>query len=87
MDQIIFNPRWKEELEAISDEGILVFELTMGEKHVYFPDQYQWEDTVPDWAKEKWDLYLKACSNWCNQNRIPITIIGDAHVYEERSSR
>ena len=84
MEQIIFNPRWKEELEAISDEGILIFELTMGKMHVYFPDENCWGNSVPGWATEKWELYLKACSNWCMQQNIPISIISDAHVYEEK---
>ncbi|MEP7165902.1 MAG: hypothetical protein ABI741_14465 [Ferruginibacter sp.] len=85
MEQIIFNPRWREELEAISDEGILIFELTVGKMHVYFPDEGRWRISVPDWAKEKWDIYLKACSSWCKQNMISLSIVSDAHVYEEKA--
>ena len=84
MGEIIFNQRWKEELEAIGDEGKLVFELTIGKLHVYSPSEARWLATLPAWAKDKWQLYLKACTNWCKQNRILISIVGDAHVYEEK---
>ena len=39
MNQIKFNPRWKEELVAVSDEGVLILEIAMGTLHVYFPDE------------------------------------------------
>lgn len=86
MNKIRFNPRWKEELEAVSNEGILIFELAMGKLHVYFPDQTRWVACVPGWAKEKWQFYLEACAQWCKQNKIPISIVNDAHVYEEKIS-
>jgi hypothetical protein len=82
MNEIIFKQRWREELEAISNEGKLVFELTIGQFHVYFPDEARWLATVPAWAKEKWPVYLAACTNWCKQNKIPISIVEDANVYE-----
>ncbi|MBS1598168.1 MAG: hypothetical protein JST75_08070 [Bacteroidetes bacterium] len=84
MAEIQFNIRWKEELEAISDEGKLIFEITMGTLHVYFPNSKRWEVVVPGWAKEKWEIYLLACRNWCFQNRIPFTIVDDAFVHEEK---
>jgi RimJ/RimL family protein N-acetyltransferase len=52
MNQIKFNPRWKEELVTVSDEGILIFELSMGTLHVYFPDEEKWLASVPDWLKK-----------------------------------
>jgi hypothetical protein len=84
MYNISFNPRWREELVATSNEGTLVFELTMGKYHVYFPDKSKWVASVPDWAKEKWEIYSEACNEWCTNNKIPITITDDAHVYEEK---
>ena len=83
MNQIKFNPRWKEELVAVSDEGILIFELSMGTFHVYFPDEEKWLASVPDWAKEKWQVYLDACTDWCKENRIPISIVNNTYVYED----
>jgi len=84
MADIRFNPRWREELEAISEEGKLIFEFTIGQMHVFFPDKARWLNIVPAWAKEKWQVYLEACTKWCQDNKIPISIVGDAHVYEER---
>ena len=84
MPDIKFNPRWKEELVATSDEGILIFEITMGVLHVYFPDQKKWEAAAPDWAKNKWRIYMDSCTNWCKNNGIPISIVDNAYVYEER---
>lgn len=81
---IHFNPRWREELVASSEEGILIFELTMGKYHVYFPSEGKWRDSVPDWAKEKWQLYLKECTDWCTRNNIPISIVDNGLVYEEK---
>ncbi|HXT10491.1 MAG TPA: hypothetical protein VN873_02935 [Candidatus Angelobacter sp.] len=52
MEQIEFKPRWREELQAISPEGKLIFELTMGRLHVYFPDQDRWLALAPDWARK-----------------------------------
>jgi len=62
MNQIKFNPRWKEELVAVSDEGVLIFEIAMGAVHVYFPDEQKGLVSVPGWAKEKWQAYLDACT-------------------------
>ena len=70
MTTITFKPRWREELEAITAEGTLIFELTMGEYHVYFPDKKGWLKSVPEWAKDKWEIYSSACSDWCRQNKI-----------------
>lgn len=82
--KITFNPRWREELVAVSDEGTLIFELTMGTLHVYFPDKDRWIASVPAWAKDRWDEYKTACTQWCNANHIPITIVSNALVYEEK---
>jgi hypothetical protein len=84
MANITFLPRWKEELVVTSEEGILIFELTMGKLHVYFPDQQRWSGQVPSWAKDKWEIYLTACREWCQQNKIPISIVGNAYVFEEK---
>jgi len=87
MSVIVFNPRWKEELVATSDEGSLIFELTMGVYHVYFPSQSAWLTSAPEWAKQKREIYLTECEKWCTNNNIPITIVDHGTVYEERNSR
>lgn len=84
MNPIYFTVRWREELVASSDLGTLVFELTMGKYHVYFPDQSQWQKSVPAWAANLWQHYYTQCSQWCAANKIPITITPDALVYEEK---
>jgi len=84
MATIKFNPRWKEELVATSNNGVLIFELTMGKLQVYFPDEKKWLASVPDWAKSKWKTYLDACNAWCADNGIPISIVDNAYVYEEK---
>ena len=86
MSFIHFAPRWREELVATSAEGKLIFELTMGEMHVYFPDEKRWETLVPAWAKDKRQHYLDACSDWCRQNNIPVSIVENTFVYEEKNS-
>lgn len=80
-DGIQFDPRWREELVATSQEGKLVFELTMGELHVYFPDENRWHSSVPEWALEKFDIYKEACKKWCDGKGIPFTIAEQTFVY------
>lgn len=87
MYTINFNPRWREELVATSIDGILIFEITMGKYHVYFPDEALWLKSVPEWAKDKWNIYLEACKLWCSQNAIPISVVENGFVYEERNKR
>lgn len=84
MNRIEFVIRWREELVATCNEGVLVFEISMGTLHVYFPDVNRWVAQVPSWATEKWEEYKTACEIWCRNNRIPITYISDALVYEEK---
>jgi len=84
MYRIEFTPRWREELVATCDEGILIFELTMGKNHVYFPDEEKWVTSVPTWAKDKWKVFFEACEAWCIRNHIPITIVENALVYAEK---
>jgi hypothetical protein len=85
MGQIKFNPRWREELVAASDEGVLILEIAMGTLHVYFPDEAKWLASAPGWAREKWQIYLDACAIWCKENRIPISIVNNTFMYEEKS--
>lgn len=84
MNEIRFEPRWKEEIVASSKEGKLVFEFTMGVDHVYFPGEAKWLKDAPAWAKDKWEQYLTGCKNWCSVNRVPMTITDDGYFYEER---
>lgn len=78
---IQFEPRWREELVATSQEGNLVFELTMGQIHVYFPDENRWQKSVPEWALEKYDLYQEACKTWCESRGILFSIAENTFVY------
>jgi hypothetical protein len=83
MSKIEFTARWKEELVASSPDGKLIFELTMGQLHVYFPDEACWLARAPAWAKDKWQTYMEACQEWC-RSRIPISVVGDAYIFEEK---
>ncbi len=83
-DRIAFRPRWREELVGTSERGALVFELTMGTLHVWFPDEARWRAVVPAWARGEWAAWSSACEQWCREQRIPITFTSDAHVSEER---
>jgi hypothetical protein len=87
MHTITFRTRWREELEAISDEGKLIFEFTVGRFQVYFPDHQRWLAIAPEWAKGKWEFYKTACENWCRENKFPMSLTNDAHVYEERTTK
>lgn len=86
MLKIDFTPRWKEELVAKTEQGTLVFELTMGKYHVYFPTEETWLKCTPEWAKDKWKDFFEACDKWCRHNTIPITVIERAFVYEEKTT-
>jgi len=79
---IHFEPRWKEELVATSKDGVLIFEMTFGVYHVYFPTAERWALLVPAWAQSQWSVFRDACSQWCTQNRIPMSIEDNAYVYE-----
>ena len=81
---ITFNPRWREELVATSAEGTLIFEITMGTLHVYFPDEVCWRAAAPEWAREQWARYREACEHWCGNNRIPFSLVDNALMYGER---
>lgn len=80
MGNIQFNPRWKEELVASSNEGTLIFEFTMGVSHVYFPTEELWMKEVPDWAKHRWNEFKTACERWCEENRIPMSVVENTYV-------
>ena len=69
MNKIRFTAGWKEELVATSDEGNLILEIAMGQLHVYFPGQTIWLNSVPIWAKEKWQLYMESRGDWCKENK------------------
>ena len=83
MGHITCHARWREELVATSDQGVLVFELMMGKLHLYFPDRERWKTQVPSWALDQWEDYHRACQLWCGQNRIPMSVVDDAHVSSE----
>jgi hypothetical protein len=87
MPGIKFSPRWREELVATSEEGTLVFELTMGTYHVYFPSKTIWKNSVPGWALPQWETYFEACKEWCERNNIPMSIVENGLVYEEKHIR
>lgn len=87
MYNIGFTIRWKEELVASSPEGSLIFELTMGKLHLYFPDENCWKNSAPEWAKMKYDIYLSASTEWCRQNNIPISIVPNAYLWEEKEQK
>jgi hypothetical protein len=40
---------------------------------------------APGWARAQWQRYRDECERWCHANRVPFTLTGDAHIYEERS--
>ncbi|HNR49623.1 MAG TPA: hypothetical protein PKN14_10290 [Bacteroidia bacterium] len=84
MNPIYFTVRWREKLVASCHQGALVFELTMGKYHVYFPDEQCWKNNVPAWATNQWKHFYSECSKWCAANKIPITLTPDALVYEEK---
>jgi hypothetical protein len=79
---IEFRARWREEVEAITAEGKLVFELSG--KQVYFPNEQRWRAKAPLWAREQWQRYADACRAWCKQNNIRFSLEHDAHIEEER---
>ena len=83
---IEFRARWREELEAITPEGKLVFELGIGGgKQVYFPNEQRWRAKAPAWALDQWPRYSEACRAWCKQNSIRFSLEHDAHFEEERA--
>jgi hypothetical protein len=84
MDIKHFQPRWKEEIVATSKRGILVFEMTMGVDHVYFPSQVKWDKDAPEWAKPLWEEYMNECIKWCNNNSVPFTLADNTFMFEER---
>ncbi|MBP6343970.1 MAG: hypothetical protein KA403_08555 [Candidatus Omnitrophica bacterium] len=83
MGKISFTGRWREELVATSDEGVLIFEFP-GHKEVYMPMAECWKDQVPAWAKDKWEEYKTACSEWCAKERLKIFFVHDSYVSEEK---
>ncbi len=84
MEYIQFQPRWKEEIVASSRKGVLVFEMTMGINHVYFPTELLWLKDAPEWAKPLWKDYAEQCEQWCRSNRVPFTLVDNTYMYEER---
>lgn len=83
---ITLTARWREELVAHCEAGILVFELTMGTYHLYFPTELRWVAQVPSWATGRWQEFLAACEQWCATNRVPISIVDDAVVTSEKKN-
>lgn len=81
MQAIKWQPRWREELVATAEHGRLVFELTMGSLHVYFPDEPTWQRSVPVWATARYEQYRSSCEHWCAGQGIPFTVVDNALVY------
>ena len=82
---IEFRPRWREELEAISSQGKLVFELGLGlGKKVYFPTEARWRAQAPAWAREQWPRYSQSCRLWCLNNHVAFSLVEDANFQEEK---
>lgn len=83
MSEIEFRQRWREELEAVAYGRTLVFELTIGRWHLYFPSEERWAQIAPEWAKPRWAEYHEAAAAWCKARRFPMTVVDDAHMSEE----
>lgn len=83
MSSIEFRMRWREELEAIAYGRKLVFEMTIAGFQVYFPSEQRWREVAPEWARPRWREYHDACMAWCRTQRIPLTLVDDAHVGDE----
>jgi hypothetical protein len=56
----------------------------MDKEHVYFPDEKAWAAQAPAWARDRRQGYLDVCEAWWREYRDPISIVPDAHMYEER---
>lgn len=87
MSDITFAARWREELVATTAQGALVFEFTMGRPHVYFPSEARWAALAPPWARARWSEFHAACHRWCAEQRVPFSVVDDAHVSEETPPR
>lgn len=79
--RIDLQPRWREELVARSEQGTLVFELTMGKMHLCFPSPELWASSVPPWALPLWPEFEQACRDWCQRQAIPMTVTDHTFVY------
>jgi hypothetical protein len=73
-------PRWKEQLVWDDGETRLVFELTMGVEHVYFPTRQAWDRQVPDRVKHRYDEVLADIEAWCRKSKTPLTVEPHARV-------
>jgi hypothetical protein len=81
-----FRIVWKEELEVTSSKGVLVFEITIGQIHVYFPSRDLWLKCAPPWAITQWEFYLDATKAWCKENNIPISVVDNTFMSTREST-
>jgi hypothetical protein len=71
-----FQPRWKEELVVIAQEGSFVLVLAMGIPTAYLPLPAEWQQQAPEWARPLWATLRDELEEWCHDNDTEF-VIGD----------
>jgi hypothetical protein len=76
-----FSPRWREELVCTLDGKSFVIEFSMGSAyHAYLPSRERWEGQAPEWAKEIWPQVMEDLKQWCESQKILLTVDVSAWV-------
>jgi hypothetical protein len=83
MSKAVVKSRWKEEVAWECEGKTLVFEMTFGEFHVYFPTIERWQKSAPDFAKSRYEEILDDVRKWSEVNNIPFTIDEQAWMRSE----
>jgi hypothetical protein len=73
-------PKWKEQLVWEDGPTRLIFELTMGADHVYFPTREAWDRQVADAVRPRYDEVLADIETWCRKKKTPLTVEPHARI-------
>ena len=75
-----FEMKWKEDLYCKAKEGTLIFEITMGVYHVYFPTESKWNKDAPEWARHQYANVLTELRAWCEEKNIPLSLVDNGSI-------
>lgn len=78
-----FSPRWKEEVLVSGVGGSFVLDLTMGVMTAYLPNEENWKQNGPVWARELWPVLRDELEDWCRANNAQLIIDDERYITQE----
>ncbi len=75
-----FEPDWQEHLLCRTPWTTFAVEITMDDRHVYFPDEARWIGTFPPHLHQQWREVVNELQEWCELEGVPLSLCSDAWI-------